>query len=676
MRGLAIASAIAVSLLGTPLDAEARVVRVVVERRELIGNGSPFGAAGAYERITGRVYFAFDPDNPANRRIVDLALAPRNAHGEVEAWSEFVMLVARDPARRSGVTLVDVVNRGGMTVGVFNLDRRDTLPSSAGYYGDAFLLRQGYTVMMLGWQWDILPGTAGLHFTPPVAGDAAHPISGMVRSDITVDAPAATIPLGHRVGASQALGYAVADTLDPANVLTVRDAPDAPRQVIPREEWRFARGDESAFVADPRSVWLRGGFQAGRIYEVTYRATNPVIVGTGLAAMRDVISYLKHDPASLAPTRWGIAYGVSQTGRFLRHFMYDGFNTDEHGRVAYDGIFAHAAGAGRGSFNHRFAQPSRDAQPYTTFFYPTDLFPFTSRVERDQVTGARDGLRTHVPQGRRSPKVFFVDGGYEYWGRGSSLTHTTVDAAADVPLLPTERRYLLASAQHSSPASFPPTDQRRMDAARAWRGNPMDQRLALRALLMDLTDWVRSGRTPPPSSYPTIAAHALVPAESLVMPAIPGVRMARMPYVPRRLSFGDEWTTQRIVREPPILGAPYVVLVPATDSLGNERGGIRSVELRVPVATYLPWQLRAVPPTDRLASFNGTFVPLPRTEVERKARGDSRPSLEMLYPSRDAFLARVDSAAAMLVSQRFMLDEDRRLARARMAASWDWVMSQ
>ncbi|HEY2026096.1 MAG TPA: alpha/beta hydrolase domain-containing protein, partial [Gemmatimonadaceae bacterium] len=525
-----------------PDAALARVVRVTIERRDLIGNGAIFGAAGQYERIVGRVYFAFDPTNPHDRQIVDLDRAPRNAAGEVEAWGEFVMLVPKDPRRRSGVTLVDVVNRGGMTVGVFQLGaRRDAPPTDSAYYGDAFLLGRGYTVVMLGWQWDILPGSNGLHFTPPVAGDSAHPITGLVRSDITVDAPTHTIPLGHRVGSSQALGYPVSDTADAANVLTVRDLPLAPRRTIPRSAWRFAREEQGQVVFDPRSVYMAGGFEAGKIYEVVYRATDPVVVGTGLAAVRDMISYLKHDSTAIAPTTYGIAYGVSQTGRFLRHFLYEGFNTDEAGRPAFDGIFAHTGGAGRGSFNHRFAQPSRDAQPYSTFFYPTDVFPFTSPEERDPLTGARDGLRTHVPLGSHPPKVFYVDGGYEYWGRAGSLTHTTVDGTHDVPFLPTERRYVLTGAQHSGPAGWPLAESQRIGSGPAWRGDPLDQRLALRALLVALTNWVQRGNAPPASAYPTLAAKQLVRADSRAMPMIPGVAIARQPYTPHRLSFGSAW---------------------------------------------------------------------------------------------------------------------------------------
>ena len=266
-----------------------------------------------------------------------------------------------------------------------------------------------------------------------------------------------------------------------------------------------------------------------------------------------------------------------------------------------------------------------------------------------------------------------MDGGYEYWGRAASLTHTSVDGRADVPFLPSERRYVISSAQHSSPAGFPPGAAQHMDGARAWRGDPLDQRLALRALLVALTRWVRDGAAPPPSQYPTLRAGTLVRADTRRNPRIPGVAFPAAPYTPHRLALGDEWASGILTREPPAVGAPYVTLVPRADSLGNELGGIQSVELRVPLASYLPWQLRTMPPVDRLVSFQGTFVPLQRVEADRRSIGDSRPSLERLYPSRDAFLAAVDRATRALTSQRFLLPEDRAVARQRMANTWDWV---
>jgi hypothetical protein len=659
---------------------DARVVRIVIDSRQLVAGGRAFGPAGAYERLVGRVFYALDPSNPYDRQIVDLALAPRNAAGEVEAWGEIVILRPVAPSAASGLTLVDVTNRGNQTTFVFNLGaRRDQPPDSAEYYGDAFFFRRGVTIVAIGWQFD-LPAQAGpLHFNPPPVDDKDHPVTGLVRSDLTVDGPTKTMSLGHTVGTSRAVGYPVADPADPSNVLTVRDGPVAERRVVPRASWRFAREDsDGTIVVDPRSIYLAAGFEPGKIYEAVYRATGAVVVGTGLAAVRDIISYFKYDPASPAPTKYGIAYGVSQTGRLLRHFLYQGFNTDEQGRPAYDGIFSHTAGAGRGSFNHRFAQPSRDAQPYSTFFYPTDVFPFSSVEESDPDTGAAGGLVTGAASRTHMPKVFYVDGGYEYWGRAASLTHTTVDGLHDLGFTPSERRYVIASAQHSSPAAFPPASASRDQDAPSYRGNVMDQRLALRALFAALSDWATAGTLPPASSYPTLAKGELVSAGRRPLVRIPGVEPARIPAQPYRMNFGSRWKDGIIDVEPPTLGKAFPVLVPITDRFGNDAAGIRSIELRVPLATYLPWHLRTGQPagTNHLMSFTGTFVPLPLTEANRQAAGDGRPSIERLYKSRAAFLARVDAEARLLVRERFLLAEDVAAAHQRMADTWDWIAAR
>lgn len=650
-------------------SAHARVVRVEVISRSDIGG--TFGSSGTYERITGRVYFAFDPKNPENRRIVDLDLAPRNSNGEVEAWSDFVMLRPKDPARSANLAVIDIVNRGGITTFIFNLDRRaGASPDSAPYYGDALLMKRGVTIVALGWQWDVLPGRNALGFHAPPVGSVEHPITGLVRSDITIDSSTTSIPLGHSLAPT--LAYPVADEDDPSNVLTVRDDPVASRTVIPRSGWRFARDSSGSVVRDPRWIYMQSGFAPGKIYEVVYRAKDPIVVGTGLAAVRDMMSYMKYDPTAVMHVRYGIGYGVSQTGRFIRHFLYQGFNTDENGRVVFDGFFAHTAGAGRGSFNHRFAQPSRDAQPYSTFFYPTDVFPFTSVPTRDPMTGIRAGLRDDL-RGSRATKVFYVDGGHEYWGRAASLTHTTPDGKRDVGFLPTERRYVISSAQHSSPGAWPVPDNAKIAETSAYRGNPLDQRLALRALMSSLIDWVKEGKEPPPSLYPTLAGGNLVKPVDQRFPIIPRLSAARIPHQVYRLEFGPRWPKGIVDFEPPKVGAPYPIFVSRVDSIGNDLGGIRSIELLVPLATYYPWLLRTgmAAPTDRLASFRGTFAPLPRTDAERRSTGDSRPSIESLYGERTRFIHQVDAGIASLISHRFLLPEDAPAAQRRMSDAWE-----
>jgi hypothetical protein len=656
-------------IAGFASPAFARVVRVeILSRSDISGT---FGDAGTYERITGRVYFAFDPRNPENRKIVDLGLAPRNSSGEVEAWSEFVILRPKDSARSADLAVIDIVNRGGMTTFVFNLGRSASASTeSAEDYGDALLMKRGVTIVALGWQWDVPPSSSALHFGAPPVGSPTKPITGLVRSDITIDSATNMIPLGHSLGS--AIGYPVADENDRANVLTVRSGPEARRVVVPRKEWQFARDNGGKAVSDPRWVYMASGFKPGMIYEVVYRAKDPVVVGAGLAAVRDMISYLKYDSSDVTRVRYGIGYGVSQTGRFIRHFLYQGFNTDESGRVAFDGFFVHTAGAGRGSFNHRFAQPSRDAQPYSTFFYPTDVFPFTSVSTRDPLTGERAGLRDNL-RGSAATKVFYVEGGYEYWGRSASVTHTTPNGARDVDFLPNERRYVISSAQHSSPTGWPIPESARIPGTSAYRGDPLDQRLALRALMSALIDWVKVARTPPLSVYPTLAARNLVRPENVRFPAIPKLQVARIPHEAYRLDFGSRWPHGIIDFEPPRVGPPYRVLVPRVDSIGNDLGGIQSIELLAPLATYYPWQRRSgmAAGNDRLVSFRGTFIPLPKMEVDRKAAGDSRPSIETLYVDRSRFLERVDAGLSSLIARRFLLPEDSSAARNRMTDIWD-----
>ncbi|MFY9583315.1 MAG: alpha/beta hydrolase domain-containing protein, partial [Candidatus Acidiferrales bacterium] len=260
-----------------------------------------------------------------------------------------------------------------------------------------------------------------------------------------------------------------------------------------------------------RSIHLNGGFEPGRIYEYVYVVSDPVVAGLGFAAVRDFASYVKHAPDSLTPASRVLGEGISQNGRFLRNFLYQGFNADEDGRIALDGVLAHVAGAGRGSFNYRFAQPSRDAQPTSAVFFPTDIFPFTDQPEVDPLTREREksGLLDRAVAEQVVPKIFFSNTSYEYWGRAASLIHTTADAKRDVAIGPNVRIYHFTGLQHYS-GPFPPA---RGEASLLGQQpqSPLPIRLFWRAMIANMDAWVRAGTAPPPSAYPTIAAHTLVP---------------------------------------------------------------------------------------------------------------------------------------------------------------------
>lgn len=664
-------------ILGPPSSAEAKIVRVVVDRREVILDGREWGDAGAYEKLVGRIFFAFDPHNPANARVVDLAWAPVNGEGLVEAWAEFMVLQPVESARRRGVAWLEVSNRGGKaSLRYFNRAQTRTLdPVSEEDFGDGLLLQQGLTIIWVGWQWDVPAGDNLLRLHVPVARLPGGEIQGLVRADWTVDEAREVLPLGHRGHRS----YGPVDPEHPDNVLTVRDGRMAPREVVPRESWSFVEEEGTRQGGQPTAIRLEGGFEPGRIYELVYRSSNPRVVGLGLAAVRDVISYAKYELDSLFPVQLGVAFGVSQTGRFLRHFLYQGFNIDEGGRKAFDGMLIHTAGAGRGSFNHRFAQPSRDGHRYSAFFYPTDLFPFTSRTQQDPVTDREDGLFAALDP-EHLPRVFYTNTGYEYWGRAASLIHTSVDGTQDVAPRENERIYHLSGGQHFVGA-FPPPEGSLMGEGPipAYRGNPLDFLLTLRALALRLVVWTEDAGKPPPSAFPRLADGTLVPPGGMAFPPLPGVEVPKVIHHAYRADYGPRWESEGVIdRQPPSIGPPFPSLVSQVDGLGNEVAGVRGTELRVPAGTFTPWNLRYGYPenTNELTDFLGTFIPLSRSPEEGMGRGDPRPDLTSLYPSLDDYMERVRAATRDLVAEGFLLPGDASLAVEEALARWEWVVDR
>ena len=376
------------ALMAMPASAE--VVRIEVQSRADVAGAQPFGATGPYEKVDGKIFFAVDPALAANRIIADIDKAPRNSAGKVEFSADFYLLKPKEIAKGNGAVLYEVSNRGGKgMLGFFNHGAAGTDPTTAAQMGDGFLMRQGFTLLWVGWQFDV-PNRPGLvRVYPPIASDNGRPIRGLVRSDFVVTERGADHSLADRDHSA----YLVVDPTSPENVLTVRDGVEGTRRTIPRDQWGFSD--------DRARVYLTAKFEPNKIYEVVYTAENPPLVGLGPAAIRDTIALLKHgsvDALSIpagAITR-ATAFGISQSGRFLRTYLYYGFNRDEANRKVFDGVIAHVAGAGRGSFNHRFAQPSRDGHPFMNFFYPTDIFPFTDVAGNDPETGATDGLLTHA----------------------------------------------------------------------------------------------------------------------------------------------------------------------------------------------------------------------------------------------------------------------------------------
>lgn len=630
MRALRTSLPLVLALLFVAATAFARVDRVEVTTREDVLGGKAFGGL-VYEKVSGKVHFKVRPETARNRGIVDLELAPRDANGEVAFSADFYVL--RPKTGGNGAMLLEIPNRGGKGIlAIVNQAKGSLDPTTAEEFGDGFLMRRGFTVAWLGWQWDVRDEPKRMRLDAPIATQNGKTITGLVRSDFVVSEKTTDQPLGHLLsGAIGGTEYEAAEPASKANVLTVRDAPLAPRQTIPRSRWSFA--------ADRKSIHFAEGFVPGRIYELIYVVKDPHIAGLGFAAVRDFVSYAKHDPNAIAPVRRAEGVGISQSGRFLRHFLYEGFNADEEGRQVFDGIDAHVAGAGRGNFNHRFAQPSRDAQPRTALFYATDLEPFTDAELLARANA--DGV---------APKLFLTNTSYEYWSRAASLIHTTPDGTRDVAPSPNVRIYHYAGLQHFS-GKFPAEVNAEPELAAQQKSNPLPVAQLWRAAIVNLDDWVANGTEPPPSRYPRIADGTLVPLSALHFPKIDGLTPPREMHQAYKLDFSTQ---------PPRVGAAFPSLVPQVDENGNDLGGIRLPQLVAPLATYTGWNLRdpKIGAPDVRVSFLGSYLPFPASKVAA------------LYRDRNDYLGRFTDAALQLIRERYLLAEDLTTIVNRGAAEW------
>ena len=611
--------------------------------------GKAFGSSGPYERLVGKAYFQVDPSNPANSLIADIDKAPRNDKGMVEFSADLYVLKPRDPKNGNGAIIFEVSNRGnkGM-LGMFNRAASSLDPQSDKEIGDAFLLERGYTIAWIGWQFDVPSNPALMRLYAPVATDNGKPITGLVRAEFTPDKVTDTMPVADR----NHRPYEIVNPNDPNMQLTMRDTPAGQRTVIPRKEWTITDG----------KIRREKGFAAGKMYELIFLSENPPVAGLGGAAIRDFISFVKYNGVARDTVlgdqyrviKRAYAFGVSQSGRYLRKFLYDGFNADEKGRMVFDGIMSHVSGAGRGSFNERFAQPSRDGHPFMNTLYPTDIFPFTDLDETDPLTGKTAGLLDRTMKEKAVPKIFYTGSSYEYWGRDMALIHISPDGKADVPLPDTTRIYFFAGGQHG-PAAFPPPKNETQN-----HSNPNDYRWAMRALLVAMDNWVRNGTAPPASVYPKIAQ--LVKPAGVAFPKIQGVNFPLHPNTAYRLDFSVL---------PPKIGEAFPSLVPQCDEDGIDIGGIRMPEVAVPLATYTGWNLRSskIGAPEQLFSMQGSWIPFPLA----KTPNDPRRSIGDRYGSRDAYLAQVRTAAEELVKQGFLLEPDVAPVVARSEAEWDYL---
>jgi hypothetical protein len=635
-------------LVLTVMTAEARVTRIEITQRAPFATGLAFGEVGAYEKIVGRFYGELDPAHPLNAEIVDIARAPRNAGNRVEYSADFYILKPVDMRKGNSALLYDVNNRGNKRALIqFNSAQRGNDPTTSVDAGNGFLMRHGFTVVWSGWIAGLPAENNNLRLEVPSAAGAG--LEQTVWDEFLFNT---------RTIQQARLTFKAAGT-DGAKLL-VRDRNVDEPSVVPADQWEFV---------DAQSIRLLPAgtpFRIGAIYQLLYKAANPPVAGIGFAATRDLIAFLRYreaddagmpNPLAVAgrpQVSRALAHGTSQSGRYLRDFVYRGFNEDESNRVVFDGINPHVATA-RLFLNHRFAQPNRMTHIAHGFmFYPDVTFPFAYETQMDPFTGQSDGILSRCGSRGNCPKVIHTVTSTEYWQSAQSLITTDPQGRRDGTPPDGVRIYHLAGTQHVADTVTMPRGVCTLPP------NTVDYRPVLRAALAALDRWVKDGTPPPPSRHPRIADGSLVPVAEPAAP-IPGLTLAKGPSARERIDYGPDYAKGIVGKVlPEVLGDRYGVLVPRVDADGNETGGIRLPEIVVPTATNMGWAVRAADAGGQgeLCYLDGSVLPFAKTKAERAARGDPRPSLEERYADRADYVARLQQAALALQRDGYLLAED------------------
>ncbi|MCB1744031.1 MAG: hypothetical protein KDK91_26900 [Gammaproteobacteria bacterium] len=651
-----------------------------IKRQEILAGGREFGEHGVFSRIDATAHYQVDPSDPANKDIVDLALAADD-DGLVRFSGDVCLVMPENPGRGNRTLLVEAPNRGNRTaLRSFNGAPVDLMPTDEIRIGDGFLMEQGFALAWCGWQWDVPQDGLRLGLRAPLVPHTRLGAPLQMQLRIQADRTRNDYPLtDHHVGAvGNHVPIAVAPGLENQASLWVRDhLRDRPTR-IERGAWRFARqADQSAPhdapgnapepIDDPCHVWLADGFEPGRIYDLLYTPARCPVTGAGLLALRDLTAWCRHATDSPLHGRIDrtIGEGISQCGRLLRTFLWLGLNRDEQRRKVFDGLLVHIAGGRRGEFNHRYAQPSVQPTPSAGH-----LFPFADQPQTDPRSGREAGLLDRLRATDELPKIVYTDTASEYWRGDASLTHTRLgdgpaSRPADEDLQPPDnvRRYLFAGTQHS-PGVLPFTDDSVFGTRTANWINVVDYRPLFRAALLNLHHWLAAGIEPPPSRFPRRADGTAMTREAVLerLARIGPIALpdpARLPCIePLDLGVQAERGLLSLPATP--VGPAYPCVVSAVDEDGNETGGLRMPDLSVPVATHTGFNPRhvSIGGAGQLLEYLGASVPFARSRAERDEHADRRASVTERYASRDAYLARVLEAAQTLVEQRYLLASD------------------
>ncbi len=645
--------ALALCLLVGTAAAHANIVKLEITRVEPAGP--------THERITGKAYGELDPADPKNAVITDLDLAPRNARGKVEYVTTFTLVKPKDMTKASGVLIYTVVNRGG---------------------GNAAAHPDGHVTFVSGWQGDVVPTTSNFTIQVPVAKNPdGSSITGplVLRfTNLSGNTTALTIPRG------QPSPYPPAslDTTKASLISATGEIASGAKKgtvKIPGTDWAFADCSTTPFpgTPDPGRICVKNGFDPALLYELQYTVKDPLVLGIGLAATRDLGSFFRYEKQDASGTpnpvagsiTHAISEGSSQSGTYLRLSLLLGFNQDERGRIVWDGMNPHIA-ARFTDLNRRFAFPGGLVSPYELGHEgPAWWTPWADTARKRPAASLLDRCRAT----NTCPKIAETFGSAEVWGLRQSFTLVGTTAKKDIPLPENVRRYYFPGTSHGGgPGGFATsTNPVKAAATCALPTNPAPEGPMRAALISRLVAWVTKNTPMPESKYPTLADGTLVANTNAAMgfPAIPGKPMPegiQYPLVDYDLGPHFRYADQSgVLTKVPVAKGTLPQLVVRVDADGNEVAGIKSPLLSAPLGTYTGWNVT----TSGLyegqlcgssfgASPIGGFIPFAKTKAERTASGDPRLSLEERYIDHAGYIRAVKTAADKLVRDGYLLADD------------------
>ena len=660
------------------------LIEIRILDRSSFACGHAFEGSGPYERIRGRAYFQVDPDAPAQAGVFDIDKAPRNENGLVEFDGDFLIFKPIDPGHGNQRLFYDFGNRGNMrALQFFNDAPGSNDPITLADAGNGYLFRRGYTVVSCAWQGDLLPGNNRVLLNLPVATDGGKPLTGQVLQEFIVYVPGITTrPLS---GWPSTRSHPV-DSLDNSHArLTKRRYPYNDRIDVPRTEWSFARteggegadaqGAEFGILPSETNIYMPKGFEPGWIYELTYTGRDPLVLGLGDVAVRDLVSFLRYtekdaagNPNPVGTIEKVYAWGRSQTGRLIRDFVYRGFNADAQNRQVFDGVLPHVSGGGLMWMHHRFAILTASAgQAYMEHFIYSDRFPFSYASCTDHLTGKTDAI---LKRPDTDPLVMHTQTATEYWERHGSLVHTDT-RGNDLPQPENVRVYNWSSSMHfadpqqRTPVWPPPA---------AYRFNNVQTSFFFRAMIDAMDRWATDGTSPPESMIPSREDGTLITYEEWVegFPKIPGRVLPPGPSALPLLDFGSDADDGLLTKLPPEIKDlnGYPILVPSVDADGNETAGVRSPMVQAPLGTYTGWNIRTRGWGHGASlTIQGSYIPFADTPEEQEITRDPRLSVLERYGSPENYVEAVRTAAERLVEAGLMLEEDIELVVA-MAGNW------